>query len=71
MITLKTGRDFVQVESWAALPGFVPNLDRIHHKLKEICGRYYFPHTINCGLSDCHSPHKLQRVGGPLHGVRA
>jgi hypothetical protein len=61
MITLKTERGFVQVEKWedvTELPGFVANLNRSQHKLKDIVGRYVFPHTIKCGLSDCHSPHK-------------
>jgi hypothetical protein len=61
MITLKTERGFVQVEKWeevTCLPGFVPNLNRSQHKIKDIVGRYIFPHTINCGLSDCHSAHK-------------
>jgi hypothetical protein len=61
MITLKTERGFVQVESWeevTGLPGFVANLNRSEHKLKDIVGRYHFAHTIKCGLSDCHSPHK-------------
>jgi len=61
MITLKTERGFVQVESWeevTGLPGFVANLNRSQHKLKDIVGRYHFPHTIKCGLSDCHTPHK-------------
>jgi hypothetical protein len=61
MITLKKDRGFVQVEKWeevTSLPGFVANLNRSQHKIKDIVGRYIFPHTINCGLSDCHSPHK-------------
>lgn len=61
MITLKTEHGFVRVEKWegvTALPGFVAKLNRSQHKLKDIIGRYIFPHTINCGLSDCRSQHK-------------
>jgi hypothetical protein len=50
MITLKIERGFVQVESWdevTGLPGFVKNLNRSQHKLKDIVGRYIFPHTIS------------------------
>jgi hypothetical protein len=60
MITLKTDRGFVQVESWddvIGLPGFVKSLNRAQHTIKEVIGRYIFKHTVKCGLSDCHSPH--------------
>jgi hypothetical protein len=61
MITLKTERGFVQVESWeevTSLPGFVASLNRSEHKIKDTVGRYIFPYLINCGLSDCHKQHK-------------
>jgi hypothetical protein len=40
------GRDIrVTVLDVTGLPGFVKNLDRSQHKLKDIVGRYHFPHT--------------------------
>jgi len=49
------------VDSWedvTGLPGFVSNLDRKQHQLKDIIGRYHFSYTIKCCLSDCHAAHK-------------
>jgi hypothetical protein len=60
MITINTEKGLVKVESWEdveSLPGFVKNLNPTNQKLDAIIGRYIFKEKINCGLSNCHTPH--------------
>lgn len=60
MITLNLDKSIVKVDSWeeiTSLAGFTPNLDPKNHKLESIKGRYIFREKINCGLSNCHTPH--------------
>lgn len=60
MITINTEKGLVKVENWEdveALPGFIKNLNPLNQKLDSIIGRYIFKEKINCGLSNCHTPH--------------
>lgn len=60
MITINIDQGFVNVESWGdveSLPGFVPDLNPIAHKLEAIIGRYLLKEKIKCGLSNCHTLH--------------
>ncbi|MBB5190680.1 hypothetical protein HNQ50_001402 [Silvimonas terrae] len=41
-----------------ALPAFNPRLDPGAHKLKEIIAGYTMPENVNCGLSNCRTPHQ-------------
>jgi hypothetical protein len=60
MITLNSERELISVEAWAdieARPGFVKDLNPAEHTLHAIIGRYLFKNRIQCGLSDCRTPH--------------
>lgn len=60
MITLKKDKAIIKIEKWedvTSLAGYTPNLNPKNHKLESINGRYIFSEKINCGLSNCHTPH--------------
>jgi len=60
MITLSTEEGLITVDSWDEItsrPRFQGNVNPKNKKLKEIIGRYKFKDKIQCGLSDCHTPH--------------
>lgn len=60
MITLNAEKGLVRIEEWSEIlerPGFIQSLDPSRHKLKEIIGRYVSKDRVNCGLSNCHTPH--------------
>ncbi|WP_299728014.1 hypothetical protein [uncultured Endozoicomonas sp.] len=60
MITLKEDKKFVKVETWTdvtEIAGYHEKLDSSDYKLKEIIGRYVFPHPVQCGLMNCRQPH--------------
>ena len=60
MITINSDKGLVNIETWddvVGRPGFVSNLNAQAHSLKAILGRYMFRDTVNCGLSECHTPH--------------
>jgi hypothetical protein len=61
MITLNTERGLIKVDNWediTSTPGHNPNLNPLEHELKEIIGRYVLSYKVNCGLSNCHTPHE-------------
>ena len=73
MITLNTDTGLVKVESWEdvqELPNFQPNLNPTEHKLDSIIGRYIFKEKINCGLSNCHTPHNKGYIVKTKKGAR-
>lgn len=60
MITLNTEQGLINVDNWdevKELPGFVTDLNPSEHQLESIIGRYSRKEKINCGLSNCHTPH--------------
>ena len=60
MITLNSDKGLVVIESWDDVvrrPGFVDSLNPQEHSLKAILGRYMLRDSVNCGLSECHTPH--------------
>jgi hypothetical protein len=60
MITLNSDKGLVVIETWDDVvrrPGFVENLNPQEHSLKAILGRYMLRDSVNCGLSECHTPH--------------
>jgi len=72
VITLSKDNGFVKVERWEdieSLPGFVSNLNPSEHKLKAIIGRYIFKDYIQCGLSNCHTPHGKGYIATTMDGL--
>ncbi len=60
MITISTNKGLTKVENWEDIqtrPGFLSNLNPADHELDSIVGRYIFPEKIQCGLSNCRTPH--------------
>lgn len=60
MIHLNTERGLEKVNSWddiESLAGFTKNLNPVKSNLKEIIGSYQFSEKVNCGLSNCRTPH--------------
>ncbi len=72
MITLNIDHGFRQVTGWEdieAMPGFQRNLDPSQHKLESIVGRYAFPAYVQCGLSNCHTPHGKGYIAKTVDGA--
>lgn len=61
MITLNSEKELVRIESWddvESRPGFVTDVDPTLVELESIIGSYVFLEDQQCGLSNCHQPHK-------------
>lgn len=72
MITLSKDKKFVKVNSWTEVTeinGFHEKLNSNDHKLKEIIGRYIFPHDVYCGLMNCRQPHRKGYIVHTEDGV--
>ena len=60
MITINTERGLIDVSSWNDIlerPAFRVGIDPADHELKTIIGRYVFGDKVQCGLSNCRTPH--------------
>lgn len=60
MIVLNNEREILEVESWEQITerySFRQNLDPQEHELASIIGQYAFPEKVQCGLSNCRTPH--------------
>lgn len=61
MITINTEKELVKIENMEDIytrPKFRKDLNPKLMALKTIIGKYELPNEINCGLSNCHTPHK-------------
>jgi hypothetical protein len=72
VITINTDKGLVNVSTWEDIlerPAFRVGINPDEHELKSILGRYVFGAKVQCGLSNCRTPHTKGYLVATKNGV--